>query len=46
MVLAIIVFLFVFAAVGVALGLGFLFDEKRRKEQLRGVLKTTKGAKR
>jgi tight adherence protein B len=40
MVLAIIVFLFVFAAVGVALGLGFLFDEKRRKEQLRGVLKT------
>jgi tight adherence protein B len=40
MVLAIVVFLFVFAAVGVALGVGFLFDEERRKEQLRDVLKT------
>jgi tight adherence protein B len=40
MVLAIVVFLFVFAAVGIALSLGFLFDERRRKEQLRGVLKT------
>jgi len=40
MVLAIVVFLFVFAAVGVALGIGFLFDEKNRKEQLRGVLRT------
>jgi tight adherence protein B len=40
MVLAIVVFLFVFAAVGIALGVGFLFDERHRKEQLRGVLKT------
>jgi tight adherence protein B len=40
MTLAIVVFLFVFAAVGIALGVGFLFDERRRKEQLRGVLKT------
>jgi tight adherence protein B len=40
MVLAIVVFLFVFAAVGIALGVGFLLDEKHRKEQFRGVLKT------
>jgi tight adherence protein B len=40
MTLAIVVFLLVFAAVGIALGVGFLFDERRRKEQLRGVLRT------
>ncbi len=39
MLVATVVFLFVFAAVGIALSLGLIFDEKRRKEQLRGVLK-------
>src|SRR6202011_476251 len=39
-VLAIFFCLFFVAAVGIALSFGFLFDERRRKEQLRTVLKT------
>ena len=40
MILVAFVFLFVFAVVAVAIGLGLLFDESRRKVQLRQVLKS------
>jgi tight adherence protein B len=41
MLVVIVVFLVVFAAVAVSLGIGFLYDEKARKERFRGVLKTS-----
>jgi tight adherence protein B len=40
MMIATIIFLFIFAVMAVTIGLGFLFDEKRRKERLRRTLKS------